>query len=65
MSNELSERGSVVRWKSASRKRRFRKTDRSFGIGGDGLASDGEGSETEDTIEMELDNISEASPMID
>ena len=64
MSDELSEGGSAARRKSASRKRRFCETDRSFVIDGDGGASDGEGSEAEDTIEMELGDISEASPMI-
>ena len=65
MSDELSEGGSAARRKSASRKRRFCKTDRSFDLGGDGLASDGEGSEAEDTIEMGFGNTSKASPMID
>ena len=61
----MSKGGSAARRKSASRKRRFCETDRSFVIDGDGRASDGEGSEAEDTIEMELGDISEASPMID
>ena len=64
MSDELSEGGSAARRKSASRKRRSCEMDRSFVIDADGLASDGEGSVAIDTIEMELGDISKASPMI-
>ena len=60
----MSERGSAARRKSASRKRRFCETDRSFDLSRDGLASDGDGSEVEDTIEMEFSDTSESSPMI-
>ena len=60
----MSEGGSAARRKSASRKRQFCEMDRSFVINEDERASDGEASEVEDTIEMELDDISDASPMI-
>ena len=65
MSDRLSEGGSTTRRKSASWKRRFCETDQSFDLGGDGLASDGERSEAEDTIELGFGDTSEASPMID
>ena len=61
----MSERGSAARRKKASWKRRFCETDRLFDLGEDGLTLDGEGSEAEDTIEMEFGDTSKLLPMID